>query len=35
MNKQFDLIVIGTGAAWATAAYKCRSAAWGRSSSRS
>ncbi|MBI4381823.1 MAG: NAD(P)/FAD-dependent oxidoreductase [candidate division NC10 bacterium] len=28
MNKQFDLIVIGTGAAGATAAYKCRSAGW-------
>lgn len=28
MTKQFDLIVIGTGAAGATAAYKCRSAGW-------
>lgn len=28
MSKQFDLIVIGTGAAGATAAYKCRSAGW-------
>lgn len=28
MSRQFDLIVIGTGAAGATAAYKCRSAGW-------
>jgi len=28
MSKQFDLIVIGTGAAGATAAYKGRSAGW-------
>ncbi len=28
MSKQFDLVVIGTGAAGATAAYKCRSAGW-------
>ncbi len=28
MTKQFDLIVIGTGAAGATAAYRCRSAGW-------
>lgn len=28
MAKRFDLIVIGTGAAGATAAYKCRSAGW-------
>lgn len=28
MEKKFDLIVIGTGAAGATAAYKCRKAGW-------
>ncbi|MCA1604757.1 MAG: NAD(P)/FAD-dependent oxidoreductase, partial [Acidobacteria bacterium] len=28
MERQFDLIVIGTGAAGATAAYKCRKAGW-------
>jgi glutathione reductase (NADPH) len=28
MDKNFDLIVIGTGAAGATAAYKCREAGW-------
>src|SRR6266487_4656065 len=28
MNKQFDLIVIGTGAAGSSAAYKCRNAGW-------
>src|ERR1700739_3186112 len=28
MTKNFDLIVIGTGAAASTVAYKCRSAGW-------
>src|ERR687891_1351289 len=28
MEKKFDLIVIGTGAAGATAAHKCRKAGW-------
>jgi glutathione reductase (NADPH) len=28
MEKKFDLVVIGTGAAGATAAYKCRDAGW-------
>src|SRR5690348_15056322 len=28
MEKKFDLIVIGTGAGGATAAYKCRKAGW-------
>ncbi|MGH9974233.1 MAG: FAD-dependent oxidoreductase [Nitrososphaeraceae archaeon] len=28
MNNRFDLIVIGTGTAASTAAYKCRSAGW-------
>jgi glutathione reductase (NADPH) len=28
MDKNFDLVVIGTGAAGATAAYKCRDAGW-------
>src|SRR5438105_14248986 len=28
MEKRFDLIVIGTGAAGSTAAYKCREAGW-------
>lgn len=28
MEKNFDLIVVGTGAAGATAAYKCRKAGW-------
>src|SRR5438132_11371449 len=28
MDKNFDLVIIGTGAAGATAAYKCRDAGW-------
>ncbi len=28
MNKNFDLIVIGTGSAGSNAAYACRSAGW-------
>ena len=28
MEKNFDLVVIGTGAAGATAAFKCREAGW-------
>ena len=28
MNRKFDLIVIGTGAAGTTVAYECRSAGW-------
>ncbi|MCH7914401.1 MAG: NAD(P)-binding protein [Deltaproteobacteria bacterium] len=28
MTKKFDLVVIGTGAAASTAAYRCRSAGW-------
>ncbi len=28
VEKKFDLIVIGTGAAGSTAAYKCRKAGW-------
>src|SRR5438445_3197379 len=28
MDKHFDLVIIGTGAAGATAAYKCRDAGW-------
>ncbi len=28
MNKNFDLIVLGTGSAASTVAYKCRSSGW-------
>src|SRR5947208_17080682 len=28
MEKKFDLVIIGTGAAGATAAFKCRDAGW-------
>jgi len=28
MIKKFDLVVIGTGAAASTAAFRCRSASW-------
>ena len=28
MNKNFDLIVLGTGSAASTVAYKCRSSSW-------
>jgi flavin-dependent dehydrogenase len=28
MEKKFDLVIVGTGAAGATAAFKCRDAGW-------
>ena len=28
LNKKFDLIVLGTGSAASTVAYKCRSSGW-------